>query len=226
LIKREKYKEIVIERKNCHICNGLTNPADVAGGQYDCEEIGAWSRWQGNLDSDIMLVGQDWGDVASFIKYRGIDPMSGRTNKILKELLSSIGCHIKSIDEMNNEKGNIFLTNAILCLKEGGMQAKVKNMWINNCARIFLRQQIEIINPRVVIGFGEKAFMAILYSFGLQKTIFRWAVEADTGTLLPNGSMLFAVYHCSPTTININRDMESQLNDWKRIYKYLTINDV
>jgi DNA polymerase len=216
-LKESEYREIVLARKNCRICPGLKNPADVAGGQFDCDEIGAWSRWQGNLDADVILVGQDWGDVDHFIKFRGTDPMTGRTNKMLMHLLSYIGRPIKPINEMSNDRGEIFLTNAILCLKDGGMQAPVVPSWFQTCATKFLRRQIEIISPKVVIGLGQRAFDAVLFSFGLDRVVFRVAVDSQRGIPLPSGSELFAVYHCSPRILNTHRNFQQQLMDWQRI---------
>jgi len=62
-VKLAAYRVLVEERKTCRVCEGLINPSDCAGGVYDSEHIGPWSRWQGNLDSELMVVGQDWGDV-------------------------------------------------------------------------------------------------------------------------------------------------------------------
>ena len=47
----------------CARCVGLINPTRCASGVYDSEEIGPWARWQGDLDVELMVVGQDWGDV-------------------------------------------------------------------------------------------------------------------------------------------------------------------
>jgi DNA polymerase len=219
-MKESQYREIVLARKSCHLCLGLKNPADVVNGRFDCDEIGAWTRWQGNLDADVMVVGQDWGDVESFIRFRGIDPMNGRTNKLLMHLLSTIGRAIEPIDKISKSRGTIFLTNAILCLKDGGMQAHVDTARFQACGTRFLRRQIEIVSPNVVIGFGQQAFNAILLSFGLNRLSFRASVDAPHGVSLPNGSKLFAVYHCSPRILNTHRNIQQQLSDWKRIREF------
>ena len=44
--KREKYLELVAARRTCTLCHGLENPSLCAGGKYDSDEIGVWSRWQ------------------------------------------------------------------------------------------------------------------------------------------------------------------------------------
>ena len=71
MIKLADDAQLVTARKACHLCSGLTNPADVDGGRLNSEHIGAWSLWQGNLDAPVMVVGQDWGDTTYFIRNGG-----------------------------------------------------------------------------------------------------------------------------------------------------------
>jgi hypothetical protein len=54
------YKDLVCQRKACSLCQGLVNPSTE---EFDSNEIGPWAKWQNNLDADIIVVGQDWGDV-------------------------------------------------------------------------------------------------------------------------------------------------------------------
>ena len=61
--KRARYGALVGARKTCRACADPANPSVCEGGAFDCEAIGAWSRWQGNADAQVMVVGQDWGDV-------------------------------------------------------------------------------------------------------------------------------------------------------------------
>ncbi len=224
-MKEALYREIVSARKRCRICPGLKNPVDVSEGKFDCDEIGAWTRWQGNLDAEVMVVGQDWGDVDHFVKFHGIDPMNGRSNRTLMHLLSSIGLTIEPITEISKGRGTVFMTNAILCLKDGGMQAPVDPGWFQTCGTKFLRLQVEIVSPKVVIGLGQRAFDAVLLSFGLRRLPFRAAVVASRGVLLPTGSELFAVYHCSPRILNTHRNLPQQLSDWQRIRRVIERQD-
>jgi hypothetical protein len=120
--RQEAYKTLVEKRKNCGLCTktGLVNPACFENGDYDSDHIGPWSRWQGNLNADIMVVGQDWGDIAYFKKYEGFDQPSGNpTNTNLQQFLRQFRIFIKEPKEIQNH--SIFLTNIILCLKSGGL---------------------------------------------------------------------------------------------------------
>ena len=49
-------------------------------GRSDSNNIGPWTGWQGNLHSDLMVVGQDWGGAAYFAKHKGIEDDDNPTN--------------------------------------------------------------------------------------------------------------------------------------------------
>ncbi len=83
----------------------------VDGGQCDSPQIGPWTQWQGDLDADLMVVGQDWGDVRYFRDNRGLDKAGNPTNLMLAKLLLSIGMSIGSV-EHPDPHGRVFLTKA------------------------------------------------------------------------------------------------------------------
>lgn len=220
-MKADDYAQLVSARKACHRCGELTNPANVDGGRFDVEQVGAWSTWQGSLDAALMVVGQDWGDTGYFRRRQGQEGPSNPTNLALVELVGIAGL---SIGEPGSTIGSnvAFFTNAILCLKgsEGGLQGKVQDSWFANCAS-FLRQQIEIVHPRVVVGLGQRAHESVLESYGLTPGAFRAEVEDPQGRLLPNGTRAFAVYHCGARIRNTHRTMTQQREDWRRIRPFL-----
>ena len=100
-------------RKQCSQCTGLTNPSLCEGGVFDSDSIGSWSDWQGNLNAPVMLIGQDWGDVAWFVREKGRPTHTSRTNTTLLKLFDSIGLDIK-LPKDTIRPGSLFFTNAIL----------------------------------------------------------------------------------------------------------------
>jgi uracil-DNA glycosylase len=217
--KQERYAALVRARKQCLRCDGLRNPADDGLSQFDSEQIGPWSRLHGDLDADLMIVGQDWGDVNYYTANRGLDDLQNRTMRALEQLLCGIGLSVSLAEYGTAPSGlRLFLTNAVLCLKEGGMTARVEEEWFKNCGANFLRQQIEIVASRVVVALGQVAYKAVLAGFGLpaESGPFRAAVEKP-GITLPNGSLLLAVYHCAPGVINRTRSFAEQQQDWQRV---------
>lgn len=222
MTKLADYTELVTARKACHLCSGLTNPADVEGGRFDSQHIGAWSLWQGNLDAGLMVVGQDWGDTRYFVRREGREGPRNPTNLALVELVGIAGI---SIGDPGSAVGRdiAFFTNAVLCLKgsDGGLQGTVQSSWFENCAT-FLRRQIEIVRPVVVVGLGERAYRTILQGFAMDCERFRSEVEASSGRILPTGSRAFAVYHCGARIRNTHRPMAAQRQDWKRLRPFLS----
>ena len=174
------------------------------------------------MDADLMVVGQDWGTTDYFLKWKGLDQSQGNpTNDNLRRLLHSIGVEIHPPGA--DQRGEIFLTNAILCLKQGNLQAPVRDEWFRNCGRKFLKPQIQIVKPKVVVALGNKAFRAILNAYGIPYAwprTYRRVVELGC-VKLPKEILVFPVYHCGARVMNTHRDLEAQLNDWKPIGKAL-----
>jgi uracil-DNA glycosylase family 4 len=223
--KLAAYQALVEERKACRICGEeLTNPSACEGGAYDSGHIGPWTLWQGKLDSELMVVGQDWGDQEYFVKYRGRDLADNPTNQTLHELLTSIGLDIEKPTPQDSGGGKIFLTNAVLCLKrEGGMQGKTKSSWFKNCGLEFLRRTIDIVRPRVIVTLGERAYRAVADLYAIERQTFRSAVECEEGFELEVGIRLFPVYHCGARILNTHRKKDVQEKDWAKIKRALRL---
>jgi uracil-DNA glycosylase family 4 len=131
--------------------------------------------WHGKLNPELMIIGQDWGDTKCFAKQRGMENPNSPTNKALTDLIHLIGLNLDAI----------FLTNAILCLKSGGLQAPVKLEWFTNCGIHFLKATIEVVNPKILVTMGEHAYRSVEMLFNLPRVPFRRAVDNRQGFSLP-----------------------------------------
>jgi uracil-DNA glycosylase len=212
---------LVRKRKACRECVGLTNPSCVTDGALDSAELGPWTLWQGRLDAEVVVVGQDWGDVASFTKNAGFEEPGNPTNRRLVELLALAGVGVEPPTKLGRA-GTAFLTNAILCLKRGGLQAAVRVEWFNACGARFLRPSIEIVRPLVVVALGTHATTAVCDAFAVSRPrSFRAAVDSPDGIALPGGTVLFPRYHCGARSTNMNRSRAEQDEDWRRLGTWL-----
>ncbi|HXN22856.1 MAG TPA: uracil-DNA glycosylase family protein [Candidatus Dormibacteraeota bacterium] len=209
----EIYLTLVRDRKECRLCEplGLTNPAVCGDGLYDSDHIGPWSKWHGNLNAELMVVGQDWGDTTAYIGHRGIEDPQNATNKVLVGLVRSVGLDMDAV----------FLTNAVLCLKEGGCQAPVNKEWFRNCGERFLKPTIEIVKPRVLVTLGEHAYRSVALLFGVLPALFNQAVNYPKGFMLPQGTLFFPMYHCGARILNTYRNLDKQKEDWLRVKRAL-----
>ena len=120
--------------------------------------------------------------------------------------MSVAGLRIDAPSAANSGTGITFFTNAILCLKQGGMQAAVDPVWFANCGKLFLRPTIELIAPNAVVTLGVRAYRAVCYAYGLRPQVFRRAVVGEP-TQLPSGSLLLPVFHCGSRIINTHRPL-------------------
>ena len=212
-----RYAELVAGRKGCDLCKpGLINPSKVEDGTHDGNQIGPWTLWQGNLVAKLVVVGQDWGDTSYFSKNKGHESRSNPTNETLRDLLRSVKIEIPSPSIDDNGEGVVFLTNAILSLKEGGLQAKVEPEWFSNCGKKFLRPTIELVAPKVVVSLGEAAYRSLTAAWDLRRMAFRSAVETVTGFRL-GSSVYFPMYHCGARIQNTHRPLTQQYCDWQKV---------
>jgi len=200
------------------LCERLSNPSKYP--DYDSNEIGPWSLWQGSLNADILLVGQDWGSVGYFLKHKGTDENKNPTNKNLVILFNSIGISINGPE--NKESCNlVYFTNVILCLKAGGLSSPIEQKYASICCDRFLKFLIPIIRPKIVIALGKFAFESIATSYGTKFMPFCQAVDVETGFVIDDDIRLFPVYHCGFWGVQKNRKFDLQIKDWQKIQKYL-----
>jgi DNA polymerase len=115
-------------------------------------------------------------------------------------------------------RDHIFITNAVLCnpRKLSGANRKPTTLEVLNCSE-FLRRQIEIINPRVVVTLGAVSLAALrsveYHDLSLRQAagqIHEW-----------NGRLLVPVYHPSPQVLASHRREDAQLQDYKVIARAL-----
>lgn len=167
--RERHYEQLVGKRKGCRLCERwrLENPSTIEDGRFDSQHLGPWTWWMGDLHAELLVVGQDFADVKTFGKAQGF-PLAGvKTNKSLVAGLHSAGfcevelpgCRPDSLAETRRQ--GIFLTNAVLCMKSGGMRAPVSRRCFGTCGEEFLRRTIALIRPRAVVTLGSGGLWAL-----------------------------------------------------------------
>ena len=61
---------------------------------------------------------------------------------------------------------------------------RVQSAWFRNCGSTFLRPVIEIVQPQIVVGVGERAYRALLDAYGMAAGSFREAVERQDSSVM------------------------------------------
>lgn len=220
--KQTQYQALVAKRKQDPFFPGLLNPSTIDGGQFDCSQIGVWSRWHNDLDAKILLIGQDWGNEVYFCKNRGRDSDDNPTNKNLKILFSELGYELGSACPDQPFQNGLFFTNAVLGVKLGTMSAPVLIEWVKYCNEHYTKPLIEIIKPQAIICLGLKAYGAMQFIFkdlpsGTMSNLATQSFICDDKI-----TYVFPRFHCGGLGLR-NRGLDMQKEDWKKIKANLNL---
>lgn len=102
------------------------------------------------------------------------------------------------------------------------MSAAVERRWFEGVSEVLLRDQVELVEPRVIVALGQRAYDSLLRTSGrpAHNGRYRSAVENMKGVELSIGTAsttLFGVYHCGVRIQNTHRSFSRQLTDWGRV---------
>jgi len=214
----------------------------------ECQEINLWTYWQGrgNLNADIMLVGQDWGcpwdDSAQTtmeqisranrnLPYDYLHNNPSITDARLITLFRTLGLDVR------HPCPGVFFTNFILGYRNKGLSGGYQKSWTQHDQGYF-RELANIVEPKVILCLARTTFEGVLSAFDvhLHPAIGNYnqfmesrrnpvSVSLDSGQHV----YVFALAHCGALgTLNRNRGkakpediLEYQKQDWKRILPYL-----
>jgi uracil-DNA glycosylase len=213
--KQQKYRDLVVKRQGCDLClPHLTNASTIEQGRLDCNEIGAYTQWQGNLNAELMIVGQDFADRQGFIDHRGCPGAAVQTNMRLTRWLRQAGIKI-DLPSGNNPSASLFFTNAVLCMKDGGMRGPIPAPCVRACGQAFLRPTVELVSPRLVVTLGREATSSMNEAFNVNPP----ATLPATG-LLPHPTRMFGRTWLMPT-YHPMASRKAPKADWREVVRVL-----
>jgi uracil-DNA glycosylase family 4 len=171
-----------------------------------CERTAVLSHRNGSLSPRVLFIGEAPGRQGGD---RTRVPLSGDQSGLnFARFISSI----------NLTRAEIFITNAVLCNPRtaSGANRKPTNAEVSNCFS-FLRRQIEILNPKVIVTLGAVSLAALrpleYHDLSLKESagqVHEW-----------NGRLLVPVYHPSPQVLASHRREAAQLKDYQAIARAL-----
>jgi hypothetical protein len=214
---------LVAARKACRICveRSPGKLRSCAEFDFDPEVVSLWEQWLGHKHPKLLLVGQDFGNVGYFVRNRGRDEPHNKTNDNLWRLLAVAGIYAKEPPDADCETP-AFLTNSILCLKEGAMNTAIRASWVKTCTEQHLIPLLAHLKPPVVIGMGGWGWRAVRQALALHEAPRHISQAAGLSWRAADRTQVFAVGHCGPLGI-INRPWLQQLADWRRIGEAIAI---
>jgi DNA polymerase len=216
-VREEEYGALVAARKACRICVER-NPGKIrscAEFPYDPPVVSLWEQWLGHTRPTLLVVGQDFGNVDYFVRNRGRDEPGNKTNDNLRILLATAGFAVIDPPQLDT-RSPIFMTNSILCLKEGAMSGPIRRSWVAACTERHLVPLLERLQPPVVVGMGGCGWRAVRQACALRVAPLPISRVAGAHWVAADGTRVFAVGHCSPLGL-INRPWAQQIRDWRRI---------
>jgi uracil-DNA glycosylase len=193
-IRREAFTSLACEAAACRLC-----PAMI-------ERRAVLSELNGNLQPRVLFIaeapGRQGGD-------RTRVPLSGdQSGRNFARFIASI----------NLARGDLFITNAVLCnpRKASGANRKPTNLEVTNCSS-YLRRQIEVLDPPVIVTLGAVSLAALrlveYHALSLKENagqVHEW-----------NGRLLVPVYHPSPQVLASHRREAAQLRDYESVARAL-----
>lgn len=186
-----------------------------------------WTDWYHRLESEIFIVGQDWGPYIemerlyndfllerSIINWKKIieSERSQTKKKLTKFLVESSDGRISNLD-------SIFITNAIMCARKGEAY-RGDNIClaksVNNC-RDYLKEQIEIVKPKVVVTLGYYPLLALSksYDFSIENTLQQCIKKQPV--IKVGDFYIICLYHPVAQVSNLE-----QLEQYKKIWTVLS----
>ena len=227
-MKTKQFNNLLDELGKCNKCTNFSCRKKSLINLYKekefCKNIPSiWTDWFNRLDSRIMIIGQDWGphnDMKKFNKLLNFDKSNWQEvmefeKSNTKKLLNY---YIKQSSSNNYSLDDIFITNAIMCARQGdsyrGNNIDLKKSTIN-CSE-YLLKQIDIVKPKVILTLGYYPLLSLskIYDFKIEKTL------KETINKYPeinvNNYIIIPLYHPVAQIKKID-----QLEQYKRIWKYI-----
>jgi len=195
---------------------------------YSPHKIGYWSDAFPNYDAKLMIVGQDWGTLIyldKFIKDNGNkipNPYREKGNPTWENLINFLEeAWFKPFGEYFE---NIYLTNAVLCLRNWSqMTGSIPMQYFKNCFP-FLKEQIDIVKPKIIATLGATVFQVLArnYNIKLRHKTFRDIVAnyKKDALITEEGFYIYPLYHTGGLGLR-NRKMAKlhvePVEDFKRL---------
>jgi|GEM_PF-898035 len=252
--KHEKYIKLVEDVRHCTLCDQY--PVNGKNGQITLthdtgrRHINLWAEWQGSLDAEILMIGQDWGYIEGERMGLAGEDYTRKLEKYIDD--GNIYCEFDGGNtatdfrtiylfeqalgiDARNRNDKLFFTNSIQCYKTGGLSEDTSPKWFKLCNENYVKRLIAIIQPKVIITVGKSALLGLqqcgeftdLKGNSLAKDYFKAFKDViDNGAVYLSISdikpiLVCPVSHTGKQATNLFRNEEKQLEDWRKIKAFL-----
>jgi DNA polymerase len=192
--KEFAFVALVAEAAACRLCPAM------------CERAAVLSERNGRLAARVMFIGEAPGRQGGD---RTRVPFSGdQSGRNFARYIASIGL----------PRDELFITNAALCNPRHatGANRKPTLRELANCST-FLRRQLEMIDPPLVVTLGAVSLAALRAIEYHQLSLKENAGQVHEW----NGRLLVPLYHPSPQVLASHRREDAQLRDYLGVARAL-----
>lgn len=197
-----------------------------------------WFDWVNRAEAPIMIIGQDWGPYAVLQKYVEryetqrkeanfdydkflFSTFSSRTEKfIVKAVESTYEKHYgkRFTPELWKQ---FFFTMAVLFTRQGKHFRGNANFDEKKSAALsypYVKQQIDIVNPKVILTFGNLAFGVVnqYFKLGYEKIKISQIIDAnkEVGYIKVGDTIIIPNYHPAAHV-----DPKIQMGIWEKLWE-------
>ena len=191
MTKLEKLKVLAAQRRlddQGVLSKKYGQVGDFHGGVYDTWElVSPWTKSASNLDTELMVIGQDWYSDEAILKSKspwllGYNP-EAPTNKNLFTLLR---------ETFGLEFSDVYATNLFVFVKPGVANATIPKGDLLYSARTYTKKEIDIVNPNTIICLGSATYSMLCRALEVEALPFK----SSHFTPVPYGSsLIYAVPH-------------------------------
>lgn len=256
--KAKDFSEFFNKLKDCTRCLNIYDEHATARDRslinfWNDREIGysvptIWTDWHQKLDARVLVVGQDWGPISDIKKisheYKtlvdkmGEDQTQNIWRTLARQVRSNTGkkllefmhqsARLESIAIPSNFVDYIYITNAVLCARQGehyrGDHNFAAKISVTNC-QDFLKRQIELVQPYIVMTLGWWALKSVadIFKLSLSSNLTKsiQSIQSDSGFVIANmengqTTAVTPLFH--PAAMRSNED---QVSDYRFIWKTL-----
>ena len=148
--------ELKKQAENCHLCSLSKSRTHVVFGE-------------GNTEADIMFI----GDAPLEIEDNEAKAFLGRGGEMLTAMIEKV---------LKIPRSQVYLTNLLKCHPLANKE--VHESEYHTC-KAYLFKEIELVNPKIIVTLGEKAYHYLTNDFTALKEIRGAVIEKEKHLIVP-----------------------------------------
>ncbi len=166
-IRMDKLRQLreLARRRTTHVPQGYDGIGCYHDGVYECEHVSPYTKAAGNVDSQVMLILQDWCSseflkqpIREHVSQLGYDPCLPTNKNLIALLREHLDCRLSQV----------YVTNLFPFIKPGAMSNRIPVAVLTQAATDYGLPQMRIVSPTLVIAFGAATFNALRRAVGMK----------------------------------------------------------